>query len=234
MTIKTIGFDADDTLWHNEYTFREAETEFARLLGIYGNSAIIKERLFLTIKDNLALYGYGFKAFILSMIETALELGQQSVSVKLMKDTLELGHAMMDKPVRLIEGVIPVLDQLKQDYQLVLISKGDLVEQERKVMMSGTKYFFDAIEIVSHKDKAAYEAICKRLAILPEELVMVGNSIKSDILPALETGARAVHVPYDITWVMEQADEPSGHQHYYKIKRLDELPALLRDIASKS
>lgn len=232
MTIKIIGFDADDTLWHNEHIFREAEKEFAELLDGYADQAVINEYLLSTIKRNLTLYGFGFKALMLSMVETALELSQKTVSTQLIKDILELGRSTMERPVHLIEGVIPILNQLKEKYRLVLISKGDLVEQESKLSKSGLTHFFDTIEIVSHKDKAAYERITKRLAILPEEMVMVGNSVKSDILPALEIGARAVYVHYDIVWVLEQAEEPIGHKHYYRIDKLGDLPNFLDIVMS--
>lgn len=226
MTIKTIGFDADDTLWHNEHFFREAESQFISLLDYYGKREVIENALFSTIKRNLALYGYGFKSFTLSMLETAASLNGE-LSSSMAKDILALGKKMMEQPVTLIDGVAQVLAKLEKSYRLILISKGDLVEQERKLAKSGLADFFDAKEIVSHKDKTVYEKILKHYDYLPDEFVMVGNSLKSDIMPALQAGAWAVYVPYEITWVLEQADEPEGNSHYHKIGLLTNLPELL-------
>lgn len=234
MTIKTVGFDADDTLWHNEHSFRKAESRFAELLGTCGEQQTIKDALFSTIKRNLALYGYGFKSMTLSMIETASNLhGNGVLSSSLIMDILALGRAMMEHPVTPIAGVAHVLAQLKESYRLILISKGDLVEQERKLAKSGLAEFFAAKEIVSHKDKAVYEKILKHHNCLAEEFVMVGNSLKSDILPALQAGAWAVYVPYEITWVLEQAEEPEGYGRYVKINALSDLPDSLRLIKKR-
>ncbi|WP_297322269.1 HAD family hydrolase [uncultured Bartonella sp.] len=234
MTIKTIGLDGDDTLWHNEFYFREAEREFVVLLSCYADDAVIEEHLFQTIKHNLALYGYGIKAFVLSMIEAALELGKQSISTQLLNNIVELGRSMMEKPVCLVDGVLPLLDELKENYRLILISKGDPVEQERKIAKSGLEPFFAALEIVSHKDKTAYEKLFKRHTILPQEMVMVGNSLKSDIVPVLEAGGWAVYIPYQITWALERADEPYDYRRYLKIDKLSDLPQLLHHISPMS
>lgn len=231
MTIKTIGFDADDTLWHNEHFFREAENRFISLLGYCCEREVIENALFSTIKSNLSLYGYGFKSFTLSMLETAANLnGNKAMSSSMAKEILALGRKMMEQPVTLIDGVVQVLAKLEKSYRLILISKGDLVEQERKLAKSGLADFFDAKEIVSHKNKTVYEKIFQRYECLPEEFVMVGNSLKSDILPALQAGAWAIYVPYEITWVLEQDDEPEGKNHYYKIDALANLPKCLNTI----
>ena len=231
MTIKTIGFDADDTLWHNEHFFREAENRFISLLSYCCEREVIENALFPTIKSNLSLYGYGFKSFTLSMLETATNLnGNKAMSSSMAKEILALGRKMMEQPVTLIDGVVQVLAQLEKSYRLILISKGDLVEQERKLAKSGLADFFDAKEIVSHKNKTVYGKIFQRYECLPEEFVMVGNSLKSDILPALQAGAWAVYVPYEITWVLEQDDEPEGKNHYYKIDALANLPKCLNTI----
>lgn len=234
MSIKTVGLDADDTLWHNEKLFREAEQNFVQLLGHCADKEIIESTLFLTIARNLGLYGYGFKSFTLSMIETASHVYNEAIPSSKMKEIISLGQSLMDKPVNLIDGVVEVLEALHKNYRLLLISKGDLVEQGRKLEKSGLKSYFDAIEIVSHKDKTVFEELLKRNRVNMNEFVMVGNSLKSDILPALEAGAYAVYIPYDITWVHEMADEPDDNGRYFKVEKLSDLPELLKTINRKS
>ena len=234
MSIKTVGLDADDTLWHNEKLFREAEQNFVQLLGHCADKEIIESTLFLTIARNLGLYGYGFKSFTLSMIETASHVYNEAIPSSKMKEIISLGQSLMDKPVNLIDGVVEVLEALHKNYRLLLISKGDLVEQGRKLEKSGLKSYFDAIEIVSHKDKTVYEELLKRNRVNMNEFVMVGNSLKSDILPALEAGAYAIYIPYDITWVHEMADEPDDNGRYFKVEKLSDLPELLKTINRKS
>ncbi|MBH9982237.1 HAD family hydrolase [Bartonella sp. B10834G6] len=234
MSIKTVGLDADDTLWHNEKLFREAEQNFVQLLGHCADKEIIESTLFLTIARNLGLYGYGFKSFTLSMIETASHVYNEAIPSSKMKEIISLGQSLMDKPVNLIDGVVEVLEALHKNYRLLLISKGDLVEQGRKLEKSRLKSYFDAIEIVSHKDKTVYEELLKRNRVNMNEFVMVGNSLKSDILPALEAGAYAIYIPYDITWVHEMADEPDDNGRYFKVEKLSDLPELLKIINRKS
>ena len=233
MGIKTVGLDADDTLWHNEKTFREAEQYFVQLLGSCADKKIIESILFSTISRNLSLYGYGFKSFTLSMVETASNIYKDVIPSSKMRAIVSLGQSMMDKPVNLIDGVVGVLDALHKNYRLLLISKGDLVEQRRKLEKSGLKSYFDAIEIVSHKDKTVYEELLKRNRVDRNEFAMVGNSLKSDILPALEAGAIAVYIPYDITWVHEMAEEPYDNARYFKVDKFADLPELLKMIDRK-
>ena len=233
MGIKTVGLDADDTLWHNEKTFREAEQYFVQLLGGCADKKIIERTLFSTIARNLGLYGYGFKSFTLSMIETASHLYNEAIPSSKMREIISLGQSLMDKPVNLIDGVVEGLETLHKNYRLLLISKGDLVEQQRKLEKSGLKSYFDAIEIVSHKDKTVYEELLKRNRVDGNEFVMAGNSLKSDILPALEAGAYAVYIPYDITWVHEMADEPDDNGRYFKVDKFADLPDLLKMIDRK-
>ena len=233
MGFKTVGLDADDTLWHNEKTFREAEQYFVQLLGGCADKEIIERTLFLTIARNLGLYGYGFKSFTLSMIETASHLYNEAIPSSKMREIISLGQSLMDKPVNLIDGVVEGLESLHKNYRLLLISKGDLVEQQRKLEKSGLKSYFDAIEIVSHKDKNVYEELLKRNRVDRNEFVMVGNSLKSDILPTLEAGAIAVYIPYDITWVHEMADEPDDNGRYFKVSKFADLPDLLKMIDRK-
>ncbi len=233
MGIKTLGLDADDTLWHNEKTFREAEQYFVQLLGSCADKEIIENTLFSTIACNLGLYGYGFKSFTLSMIETASQFYNEAIPSSKMREIISLGQFLMDKPVNLIDGVVEGLEALHKNYRLLLISKGDLVEQRRKIEKSGLKSYFDAIEIVSHKDKNVYEELLKRNRVDGNEFVMVGNSLKSDILPALEAGAYAVYIPYDITWVHEMAEEPDDNARYFKVDKFANLPELLKIIDRK-
>ncbi|WP_295946678.1 HAD family hydrolase [uncultured Bartonella sp.] len=233
MGIKTVGLDADDTLWHNEKTFREAEQYFVQLLGRCADKEIIERTLFLTIARNLGLYGYGFKSFTLSMIETASHVYNEAIPSSTMREIISLGQSLMDKPVNLIDGVVEGLEALHKNYRLLLISKGDLVEQSRKIEKSGLKSYFDAIEIVSHKDKTVYEELLKRNKVDRNEFAMVGNSLKSDILPALEAGAIAVYIPYDITWVHEMAEEPYDNGRYFKVDKFADLPELLKIIDRK-
>ena len=233
MSIKTVGLDADDTLWHNEKTFREAEQYFVQLLGRCADKEIIERTLFSTIARNLGLYGYGFKSFTLSMIETASHVYNEAIPSSTMREIISLGQSLMDKPVNLIDGVVEGLEALHKNYRLLLISKGDLVEQSRKIEKSGLKSYFDAIEIVSHKDKTVYEELLKRNWVDANEFVMVGNSLKSDILPALEAGAIAVYIPYDITWVHEMAEEPYDNARYFKVDKFADLPELLKMVDHK-
>lgn len=233
MGIKTVGLDADDTLWHNEKTFREAEQYFVQLLGRCADKKIVEHTLFSTIARNLGLYGYGFKSFTLSMIETASHIYNKAIPSSKMREIISLGQSLMDKPVNLIDGVVEGLEALHKNYRLLLISKGDLVEQNRKIEKSGLKSYFDAIEIVSYKDKTVYEELLKRNRVDRNEFAMVGNSLKSDILPALEAGAIAVYIPYDITWVHEMAEEPDDNGRYFKVDKFADLPEFLKIIDRK-
>lgn len=231
MSISTVGIDADDTLWHNEKLFRQTEELFVELLQDYADPTLIKDKLFTTIKCNLPLYGYGIKGFMLSMMETALTLVGTDQAASIMKQILDAGHVMLSYPVSVIDGAEDCLKQLKKDYRLILISKGDLFDQERKLQQSGLSALFDAVEIVSDKNPDIYEKLFKTHGRKTENAVMVGNSLKSDILPALEVGAWAVYVPYEVTWILEQADEPINNPRYHKIDALNELPNLLQQLS---
>ncbi len=231
MSISTVGIDADDTLWHNEKLFRQTEELFVELLQDYADPTFIRDKLFKTIKCNLPLYGYGIKGFMLSMMETALALVGNDLTASIMKQILDAGHAMLSYPVSVIDGAEDCLKQLKKDYHLILISKGDLFDQERKLHQSGLSALFDAVEIVSDKNPDIYKKLFKMHGQKTENAVMVGNSLKSDILPALEVGAWAVYVPYEVTWILEQADEPINNPRYRKIDALNELPNLLRQLS---
>ncbi|CAN7276254.1 HAD hydrolase-like protein [Bosea sp. LjRoot90] len=231
-TLTTIGFDADDTLWQNEQFFRLTEDRFVALLGEHGEAAEISGKLLEAEKRNLAFYGFGIKGFTLSMIETALEVTRGQVPQSVIGEILAAGREMLTHPVETLPHAQDTLAALAGRYRLVLITKGDLFDQERKLAQSGLGDFFDAIEIVSDKSAATYEKLFARHGDGPERALMVGNSLKSDIVPALAAGAWAVHVPHDLTWALEHADEPTGHARYRKLADLGGLTSVLHDIES--
>lgn len=205
--VDVIAFDADDTLWHNERMFQATELQFAELLAGYHPPEWVRERLFATEMKNLGHFGYGIKGFILSMIETALDLTESRIGGAEVKRIVDWGHEMLLHPVQLLDGVRETIEALNGRYRLMLLTKGDLFDQESKLARSGLGEFFDAVEIVSAKNASTYRTILTRHAIAPERFVMVGNSLRSDVLPALECGALAVHIPYEMTWAHERLDE---------------------------
>ena len=214
--IKVIGFDADDTLWVNETYFREAELEFAKLLSQYETANKIDQELFKKEMQNLPLYGYGVKGFILSMVEMALELSNYNVSNETINDILNIGKNMINKPVELLEGVEETLKTLSKDYRLILVTKGDLLDQERKLEKSGLTDYFHHIEVLSDKQEANYSNLLNHLDIKPSEFLMIGNSLKSDILPIINIKAKAIHVPFHTTWLHEQVDSEEANGKAYK------------------
>ena len=214
--IKVIGFDADDTLWVNETYFRETEHEFARLLSAYETENKIDQELFRTEMNNLKLYGYGIKGFMLSMIESAIELSNGEVPLNTISDILALGKSMIDKPVVLLEGVEEVLSHLKGRYRLFLLTKGDLLDQERKLEKSGLSAYFHHVEILSEKKEPNYRQLLTHLEVDMESFLMVGNSLKSDILPIINIGAQAIHVPFHTTWGHELVLEEEKNGKNYK------------------
>ena len=224
MSITTVGLDADDTLWHNETIFRLTHARFVDLLIDHDN-ALIEARLAEVERRNLRLYGYGVKGFTLSMIETAMELCEGEPPARAIREILAAGREMLSHPVETLPGVDEALATLSDRYRLVLITKGDLMDQERKLAASGLGDLFAAVEIVSEKDRGTYERVFGRHGTGAAEAVMAGNSMKSDVLPALAAGAFAVHIPYAITWAHELADAPEGHERYGALAGIDELPA---------
>lgn len=223
MTITTVGLDADDTLWHNETIFRLTQARFLDLLTEH-DTAAVQARLAEVERRNLQLYGYGVKGFTLSMIETAMEMSDGDPPPGAIREILAAGREMLAHPVETLPGVDEALAQLSERYRLVLITKGDLLDQERKLAASGLGDLFAAVEIVSEKDRSTYERVFTRHGTGPGEAVMAGNSMKSDVLPALEAGAFAVHIPYAITWAHELADAPEGHARYGALDSIGTLP----------
>ena len=226
--VDVIAFDADDTLWHNERMFQATEVQFAELLSGYHSAEWVRERLFATEMKNLGHFGYGIKGFILSMIETALDLTESRIGGAEVRRIVEWGHAMLQHPVQLLDGVRETIEALNGRYRLMLLTKGDLFDQESKLARSGLGEFFDAVEIVSAKNASTYRTIMTRHAIAPEQFVMVGNSLRSDVLPALEAGALAVHIPYEMTWAHEHLDaETLAGKEFAVLERIGELPEWL-------
>ncbi|MFC0633207.1 HAD family hydrolase [Brevundimonas balnearis] len=230
MPITTVGLDADDTLWHNETIFRLTHDRFASLLSDYADAVMIDARLAEVEARNLRLYGYGVKGFTLSMIETAMELTDGRVASSVIREILAAGRDMLGHPVEPLPGVDDALNELSTRYRLVLITKGDLLDQERKLAASGLGELFAAVEIVSEKDRDTYERVFNRHGTGPREAVMAGNSMRSDVLPALEAGAWAVHIPYAVTWAHEVAEAPVGHDRFGALETISDLPAWLAAI----
>ncbi len=226
--IRVIGLDADDTLWHNETIFERVHERYRALLSRYHDTATVDRTLLATEKRNLELYGYGVKGFTLSSIETAIELTEGKLSAEEVRTIIRLGQEMLAHPVELLEGVAATITELAQSHRLILITKGDLRDQERKLAKSGLSPHFSQIEIVSEKDPATYAAVLRRHAIKPAEFMMVGNSLKSDVLPTLAIGAVAVHVPYHLTWMLDRVDDvPDAPGRFFVLQTLRELPQLL-------
>ncbi|MCD2258698.1 HAD family hydrolase [Psychroserpens luteolus] len=226
--IKVIGFDADDTLWVNETYFRDAELEFAKLMAPYETANKIDQELFKKEMDNLSLYGYGVKGFVLSMVESAIELSNGSVSNDTIEKILAIGKDMLNKPVELLDGVEETLKNLSLDYRLILVTKGDLLDQERKLEKSNLSSYFHHIEVLSDKKEINYSKLLNHLDINPSEFLMVGNSLKSDILPLVNLKAKAVHVPFHTTWLHEQVNDQDTKQKDYKtISSLSDLKTIL-------
>ena len=225
--ISTIGFDADDTLWQNETFFRMTEQRFTELLSEHGEHQVISARLLKAERRNLRFYGYGVKGFTLSMIETAVEVTNGEVSASVIAEILGFGRQMLQNPVETLPHAKETLDALAGSYRILLITKGDLFDQERKLAQSGLGDYFSAVEIVSDKTPQTYERIFTRHGDGPQRAVMVGNSLKSDVVPALRAGSWGVYVPHELTWVLEHAEAPEAEPRFRRIADLGALPGLL-------
>ncbi len=222
--IKVIAFDADDTLWVNETYFRDAELAFAKLLAKYETANTIDQELFKTEIRNLELYGYGIKGFMLSMIECALELSNYKINPKVIQEILEIGKEMLNKPLELLDGVEDVLRNLQPNYKIILATKGDLLDQERKLEKSNLAQYFHHIEVMTDKKAADYQKLIKHLDIHPSQFLMIGNSLKSDVLPVLEIGATAIHIPFHTTWIHEEVSEKdTSDKNFHTILNIKEV-----------
>ena len=214
--IKVIAFDADDTLFVNETYFREAEHKFAKLFTAFETENKIEQELFKTEIRNLGLYGYGVKGFMLSMVECSLDISNNNLNPTLLNDVLNIGKEMLEKPIELLAGVEEVLKALQGRYKLIVATKGDLLDQERKLEKSGLMQYFHHIEVMSDKKEADYKKLLSHLDIEASELLMIGNSLKSDILPLVKIGASAIHVPFHTTWAHEEVSAIEQSTTTYK------------------
>jgi putative hydrolase of the HAD superfamily len=221
---KVIAFDADDTLWVNEPNYRKAEDRFCELMSGYGSYNEVSKELFKIEMQNLELYGYGAKSFTLSMIETANELSANSVKQQIVKEIINLGKNLISEPVELLEGVKEVMDKLFQKgCKLVVATKGDLLDQERKLRKSSLQKYFHHVEIMSEKKEADYDMLLSNLEITPNEFLMIGNSLKSDIIPVLNIGGSAIHIPYHTNWQYELDAKANDDHHFITIKKITDI-----------
>jgi len=229
-TLTTIGFDADDTLWQNEQFFRLTEDRFAELLAEHAERDHLTERLIAAERRNVGHYGFGIKGFTLSMIETAIEVTEGRVPASVIGEILAAGREMLRHPIETLPHVAETLEALAGDYRLVLVTKGDLFDQERKLAQSGLGERFDAVEIVSDKTAATYARVFARHGDGADRAMMVGNSLKSDVLPAIEAGGWGVFVPHALTWVLEHAEAPVDSPRFREVPDLGAVLPLLREI----
>jgi putative hydrolase of the HAD superfamily len=231
LAIDVVGFDADDTLWHNERVFVEAKERFTGLLTPYHAPGWIDERLYATEMRNLHHYGYGIKSFTLSMIETAIELTEGRITGREIHRIIELAKDMLETPVELLEGVEETVAHLADSFRLIVVTKGDLFDQEAKIAKSGLGEYFDHVEIVTMKNPATYAAVTAKVGVTPDRFAMVGDSLRSDVLPVLAVGGHAIHVPYETSWEHEHVSQDEAAQ--YRFSRADsikDVPHLLREL----
>jgi putative hydrolase of the HAD superfamily len=226
----TLCFDADDTLWHNERFFQMTQAHFATLLADYVESDHLAEQLLAAERRNLGRYGFGIKGFVLSMIETALDVTDNTVPGHVIAEIIAAGQDMLTHPIELLPGVEDTITGLAPRYRLILITKGDLLDQERKIAQSGLGELFDGVEIVSDKTPDAYSEIFTRHQTPPDATLMVGNSMKSDVLPAIEAGAWGVWVPHGVTWEIEAADPPQDRSKFHEAVDFMQLPEIIASI----
>jgi len=229
-----IGFDADDTLWHNERFFALTQSHFADLLSAHTDTDHLMARLLAAERRNIPHYGFGIKGFTLSMIETAIEVTDGKVPSKVIAEILHAGRDMLSHEVELLPHARQVLEQLKGTYTLILITKGDLLDQQRKLAESGLEPYFDGVEIVSRKSAVEYNEIFARYGAGPETALMAGNSMASDVVPMIEAGGWGVFVPHGLTWAVEHAEAPLRHPRFAQIAELGDLPDLIEKIVCRT
>ncbi|MEO8517364.1 MAG: HAD family hydrolase [Flavobacterium sp.] len=229
MNLKVIAFDADDTLFVNEPYFEETEKKFCALMEDYLSHQGLSQELFKIEIQNLPLYGYGIKGYILSMIEAAMKISNNTISIEIIEKIIQYGKELLEKPIELLEGVEDTLAALYGNYKLVVATKGDLKDQQSKLHRSGLGHYFHHIEVMSDKQELDYEKLIQRLDIHASEFFMIGNSLKSDVLPVLGIGGHAVHIPFHTTWAHEKIDHKVEHENFRALKNISEiLPILLR------
>lgn len=233
MSIKLVGFDADDTLWRSEDYYRDAQARFERIVAGYVDLDDVGERMFAIEKRNLALFGYGAKGMALSMLEAAVAITEARISAADLHRIIELGKGILRHPVELISGIREAVADIAADFPVVLVTKGDLFHQEAKVRESGMADAFGRIEIVSEKDAKTYARLFREFEVEPREFLMVGNSLRSDIVPVLDLGGWGVHMPYHVTWAHEQdAGGVPDPARFREVANAAELPAAVRDLAA--
>jgi putative hydrolase of the HAD superfamily len=234
MSPKIIAFDADDTLWHNEPYFDEAQAKFTELFQDYASHQEILQLVLLHQVKNLPLYGFGIKAFTLSMIDSALELTNSKIDGKGIEKIILIGKELLLKPVELLPEIETVLESLRGKYKLVVATKGDLKDQHRKLHDSNIGHFFHHIEVMSDKNEIDYQKMLNRLGCNPEEFLMIGNSLKSDVLPVLNIGGYAIHVPYHTTWEYEKIDFEIIHPNFNVVTQINQILDLLNKVKDKN
>ena len=233
MKFDAIAFDADDTLWHNMNLFDDSQSKFRDLLLPYHDAEWIDERLYAAETRNLKLFGYGVKGFTLSMVETAVELTEGRITGNEIQTILDFGKAMLEMPAQLIDNVQRVIHELSHAHTLMLITKGDLFDQERKIAQSGLAQHFTHVEILSNKDEVDYQRVLDRYSLAADRFLMIGNSLRSDVLPIIAIGGQAVHIPYQITWQHELATKEEQAKHdYHQLETIAQLPALINELCS--
>ncbi len=225
--IKIIGFDADDTLWVNEPFYQDVEKEFCHILKPYRHEKETSEELFKTEIQNLEIYGYGAKGFILSMVETALRETNGKITPAEISSIIEAGKTLLTMPIQLLDEVEEVLQKLQGRYKLILVTKGDLLDQEQKLQKSGLSRYFHHIEIMSDKHENNYKKLLAHLEIEPHQFLMVGNSIKSDILPVINIGAKAIHIPFEVTWQHESNHSAPDSETFITVSEISEILNIL-------
>jgi putative hydrolase of the HAD superfamily len=229
MNPKVIAFDADDTLFVNEPYFQETEQKFCALMQDYLSHQGLSQELFKTEIANLDLYGYGIKGYILSMIEAAMKISNNTISLEIIEKIIQYGKELLEKPIELLDGVEETLKALSGKYKLIVATKGDLKDQQSKLHRSGLGHYFHHIEVMSDKQEINYTHLLKRLEINPEEFFMIGNSLKSDVLPVLGIGGYAVHIPFHTTWEHERISHKVEHPNFKTLdKIIDVLPILIK------
>lgn len=230
-TLTLVAFDADDTLWQNERFYRLTQERFADLLADYTNPDHLASRLLEAERRNIGQYGYGIKGFVLSMIETAIEVTEERVPARVISELIAAGQDMLRHPIDLLPHARETVEAVSAAYKVVLITKGDLLDQERKLAQSGLGDLFDAVEIVSEKTADVYSEIFTRLGDGPRSALMAGNSIRSDVVAPIEAGAVGVHIPHGLTWELEHAETPSESERYHQLDSLAGLPDLIAELS---
>lgn len=227
-TFKIISFDADDTLWINETYYQDIEKEFITLMTKYSDVQTVTDAIHESEINNLGIYGYGAKGFMLSMIETALDVSGGSVGSEDLSRIIEMGRGLIEKPIVLLEGVVETLQKLTETgYKLIVATKGDLLDQERKLRKSGLEKYFDHIEIMSYKRDEDYKKLISHLGIEPDEFLMIGNSMKSDIIPVLNVGGYGIHLPFHTTWAHELVDDTKGYKNFREVESVSDVIEIL-------